>query len=285
METVKLRDKEVMVSPPYRAPAAGFVGREAELNMILASWLQNDQSVPLAPLLLGPPGVGKNRIVYECARMCGKELYILQGHEDVTAEDFACTVRFSDDPGRKLDYVLSALVTAMVRGGICLVDEIGKVRPRALAPLVSVLDERRYVDSTLLGERVHAHPGFRFIAATNNSDFEAHTLPDFIRSRLRPVIEVGYPSREEIQEIVRTRLPRLGENTEPLLHSFWKLWRNRHGDRLPAPRDVVYVFGLALNLADFEAAKGHDGQDTPAPVFGQVEDRHLERSFRQLALN
>jgi hypothetical protein len=29
------------------------------------------------------------------------------GQEDVTAEDLVCSVRFSDDPARKMDYTLS----------------------------------------------------------------------------------------------------------------------------------------------------------------------------------
>jgi MoxR-like ATPase len=119
----------------------------------------------------------------------------------------ACAVRFSDDPDKKMDYVLSPLVTAMRVGGICFVDEIAKVRPRALALLSSVLDERHYIDSILLGARVNSHPGFRFIAATNTADIAGSALPEFLRSRLRPVIEVGYPSPEEIAKIVRTRFP------------------------------------------------------------------------------
>ena len=116
METVNLRGKTVLLSAPWQAPSAPLVGREAEINLILACWIDGSSTLPFTPLLIGPPGVGKNRIVYECAKICGKELYIFQGHEDVTAEDFACTVRFSDDPDRKVDYVLSSLTTAMIRG-------------------------------------------------------------------------------------------------------------------------------------------------------------------------
>ena len=81
----------------------------------------------------------------------------MQGHEDVTAEDLASSVRFRDS-GSGMEYVVSPLVTAMERGAICFIDEIGKIRPRALALLVSVLDERRYIDSTLLGTRIKADP-------------------------------------------------------------------------------------------------------------------------------
>ena len=99
-----------------------------------------------------------------------------------------------------------------------------KMRPRALAPLASVLDERRYVDSVLLGERIEARPAFRFIAATNTVDLEQTALPDFIKSRLRPVITVGYPEREEIERILRGRFDAVGTDGRHLLDRFWKFW-------------------------------------------------------------
>ena len=51
----------------------------------------------------------------------GLSLYIFQGHEDVGAEDLVCAVRFSDDPNKKMDYIVSELVTAMLRGGMAAV--------------------------------------------------------------------------------------------------------------------------------------------------------------------
>ena len=275
METVNLRGKTVLLSAPWQAPSAPLVGREAEINLILACWIDGSSTLPFTPLLIGPPGVGKNRIVYECAKICGKELYIFQGHEDVTAEDFACTVRFSDDPDRKVDYVLSSLTTAMIRGGLCLIDEIGKMRQRALAALVSVLDERRYLDSIVLGERIEAHPGFQVIAATNDADMEVRAdaaefgLPDFIRSRLRPPVPVGCPARDEIEAIIHSRLEFLNGHSAALLDRFWILWRGAKADRMPTPRDVIYVFGLARKLVEFEGA--------PA-----MNPDHVERSFEHL---
>ncbi|MSU64305.1 MAG: MoxR family ATPase [Pedosphaera sp.] len=202
MESMTLNSsKKVLASEAYRPRATSdFVGRLHESKMITAAWIGSSAQPPLCPLLVGEPGVGKNRLVYELSRRPGLDLYIFQGHEDVTAEDMACAVRFSDEPGRTMDYVVSPLVTAMHRGGICFIDEIGKIRPRTLALLASVLDDRRYIDSTLLGERVHAHARFRFTAATNTG--ETHALPEFIRSRLLPVIEVGHPPKEEVNQII-----------------------------------------------------------------------------------
>ncbi len=278
-EIVKIRGKSVHLSQSYQAPASEMVGREQEMTRILAAWMSGSSSLSLSPLLLGEPGVGKNRIVYECARLCARELYICQGHEDITAEDLICAVRFSDDPDKKMDYIVSPLVTAMLRGGICFIDEIAKIRPRALAPLVSVLDERRYIDSALLGERVYAHLGFRFVAATNSDDLDENPLPGFIRSRLRPVISIENSSREEIEMISRRRFNGNGDNVTDLLQRFWELWDRRGGDRPPTPRDSLYILGYAINLADFEAVRGRVPCDLNEQVRSAVTDEHIERAF------
>ncbi|MCB9924248.1 MAG: MoxR family ATPase [Planctomycetaceae bacterium] len=261
--------KNVFAAQPYKVGTQEFVGRNQEMRLITAAWLADRGSLPMSPLLIGEPGLGKNRLIYELAYRTGKDLYIFQGHEDVTAEDLACAVRFSDDANRKMDYVLSPLVTAMIRGGICFIDEIAKIRPRALALLVSVLDERRYIDSTLLGERVTAHPGFRFVAATNTADLEGNAMPEFLRSRMRPEIRIGYPPQEEINDIVAKRFPRLEEAIGELLDWFWELWdeKSKHlkSTTPPSPRDVIHVFSLAMSLADYARLGGNvesnDGVD------------------------
>jgi MoxR-like ATPase len=291
MQSIHLSQSKAVLAPDPFKPRGGvvrsFVGRLHELKMVIAAWIGGGGLPPLCPLLIGEPGVGKNRLVYELAHRTGLDLYIFQGHEDVTAEDMACTVRFSDEPGRTMDYVVSPLVTAMHRGGICFIDEIGKIRPRALALLASVLDERRYIDSTLLGERVHAHPRFRFIAATNTGEINA--LPEFVRSRLRPVIDVGFPSKEEIDQIIARQSPS-EPDLEKLLQTFWDLFASIK--RPPSPRDALHLFALAASLRDYdrteaEARAGGNGSDnrlpTP-PTTGTcpITVEHLTESFRQL---
>lgn len=273
--------KIVWTSEPYQ-PGHGLlaklVGREREMRLITAAWLGGRHSQLLSPLLIGEPGVGKNRLVYELTHRTGRELYIMQGHEDITAEDIACAVRFSDNNGRGMDYMVSPLATAMIRGGICFIDEIGKIRPRALALLVSVLDERRYIDSTLLGERVHAAPGFRFIAATNTG--EAGILPEFIRSRLRPVIKVGFPEKTELNTIIGQQFPEVQPQLEQLLDTFWALWAKcGNAGRYPSPRDAIHLFALASSLGDLET----DGARNAAGAVRKGGPSATSRS--QLALN
>jgi MoxR-like ATPase len=280
-DSVTINGKFVQLSRPYHAAVNDFVGREWEMKSILVSWMAREGTLPLSPLLAGEPGNGKNRTVYEAAHICGKELYLVQGHEDVTAEDLMCAVRFSDVPGRKMDYILSPLATAMLRGMVFFIDGLGKLRKRALAPLESVLDERRYLDVNILGERIEAQAGFRLIAATNPSDLDDNVLPDFISSRVKPVIPFGYPSEEEINRILRSRYPTLAADSKPLLDCFWKLWREESGDRPPSPRDGEKIFAYAQSLADREnAAPGevvlleHAGAPSP------IATKHVEEAVQ-----
>jgi MoxR-like ATPase len=286
-QKIQLNNKLVWPSEPYKPnplmmPA--FVGREHEMEMIMAAWIAGKHSLPLSPVLVGDPGVGKNRIVYELARFTGRDLYLFQGHEDITAEDLACTVRFSDDKANLMEYVLSPLVCAMLNGGIFFLDEIGKIRPRALALLVSVLDERRYIDSSLLGERVVAAPGFRFIAATNTG--EVGLLPEFIRSRMRPVIKVGYPPRQEIEEIIQKQFVSRLDNLTALLESFWFMWDKRSKDMPPpTPRDAIAVFSLATSISEFEARNGSEKLRTSIKTDAftlDASDHQITVSFEHL---
>ncbi len=288
-----LGEKAVYYSQPFiprQDTLPAFVGREKELSLILAAWMAGNTNLPMSPLLVGAPGMGKNRMIYELAQMTGRELYIFQGHEDVTAEDLACSVRFSDQNNAVMDYILSPLVTAMYRGGIIFIDEIGKIRPRALALLVSVLDERRYIDSTLLGERIEAHPAFRFIAATNTADI--HLLPEFLNSRMRPVISIDFPPRTEIDAIILKQYSGMQREIRHLLDMFWVLWAqyNTTAHKL-SPRDAIYLFGLAAKLGAFENAGGDTPifQNEPSSSFDLnqnllcgIKQAHLEQAFRIL---
>lgn len=268
-----------------------FFGRENEQRLITASWMAGKNDLPLCPLLIGEPGVGKNRIIYELAQKTGRALYIFQGHEDVTAEDLACSVRFSDNDNKMMDYVLSPVVTAMLNGGIAFIDEIGKIRPRALALLVSALDERRYMDSNLLGERIQAHPGFRFIAATNTNDI--HLLPEFILSRMRPQIHLGYPPREEIDMMIRNQCQGMNDEIDRLIDLFWILWVEYKGpNEAIAPRDAIYLFGWAAKLSAFEkqgglqtlgnAGSAHPYDLQPDADYTGIRPEHLQQAFSRL---
>ena len=275
---------------PVSSYFSSFIGRRNELRLITASWISGAHKMPLNPILIGVPGIGKNRLVYEIAKKTSHKLFIFQGHEDVTAEELCVSVRFGKT-SNTVDYILSPLSTAMIEGGICLLDEIGKCRPKALALLVSVLDERRYIDSNLLGERIHAHPGFRFIAATNTTDI--NLLPEFILSRMRPQINVGYPSKDEIDDILRRECDGLNSEVDDLIDLFWVMWREHTGQLGNiAPRDALYLFGLASRLSAIDETSEYAEHGNAISGFADtfpdkglhtgISRVHLEMAFHKL---
>jgi hypothetical protein len=253
-ERTVIGKKQVWTRKPYipdEKMMIDFVGREKELKIIAAAWIADRQFQPLAPLLIGPPGCGKNRIVFEMAKQMGLDLYVCQGYENITAEELACSLMPSDEGNGKIEYLTSSLATAMWKGGICFIDEIGKFPGKALSLLASVLDDRRYIDLDMIGERIHAHPHFRFIAASNSEDLEG--LPDFVRSRLFPVIRVNKPETALINRMICHQFATSQQSMEILLQSFWEQWDASSVDEeAPSPRDVLQIFTLAGKLADYE---------------------------------
>jgi len=283
-KTADIMGKTVRLWAPYepdRRSVGKLIGRENELRIIAAAWLAGKASLPLAPLLVGPPGVGKNRLVYEISQQTGKKLFIFQGHEDVAAEELACSVRFSDEDSSRMEYTASPLVTAMHLGEICFIDEIAKIRPRALALLASVLDERRYIDSNLLGGRVIAKAGFRFIAATNTADLEGNALPAFIRSRLHPVVHFNYPSEKEIEQIVQDQFLEDQDRVPELLGTFWEEWGKLRIARGPSPREAITVFSLASSLSASGRAGGAPGS-LEYDSYSDLMSEHVSQAMEDL---
>src|SRR5262249_48932411 len=96
-----------------------WVGQEELMRQLLAAWLVvNDADIPRSPRLIGKPGVGKTTLAYAAARRMGRDVYIMQATLDTRPEDLLITPVIEGE-GR-LRYVASALVTAMIRGGVAI---------------------------------------------------------------------------------------------------------------------------------------------------------------------
>jgi len=182
-----------------------WVGQEEVMRQLLASWLVVDErDLPMNPRLIGKPGVGKTTLAYAAARRLGRDVYIMQATVETRPEDLLITPVIEGE--KKLRYVASALVSAMVRGGIAILDEGNRMSEKSWASLAPLLDNRRYVESIVAGIKIKAHPNFR-IVATMNDDASTFDLPEYIQSRLQPQILIDFPEREEELEILRENLP------------------------------------------------------------------------------
>ena len=182
-----------------------WVGQDESLRQLLASWLViHEADLPMNPRLLGKPGVGKTTLAYAAAKNLDREVYIMQATVDTRPEDLIVTPVIEGEG--KLRYVASPLVSAMIRGGVCILDEGNRMSEKSWASLAPLLDNRRYVESIVAGLKIKAHPNFR-IVATMNDDASTFDLPEYIHSRLQPQILIDFPERDEELAILRENLP------------------------------------------------------------------------------
>ena len=182
-----------------------WIGQREVLKQLLACWLVVDErDLPLAPRLVGPPGIGKTTLAMAGAKVRQQELYIFQCTADTRPEDLLVTPVLAESG--KIVYHASSLVTAMVTGGICLLDEGNRMNEKSWASLAPLLDHRRYVESIIAGITIQAHRDFR-CAITMNEDESTFEIPDYILSRLQPTLELGFPSKQEEFAILKYHLP------------------------------------------------------------------------------
>ncbi len=181
------------------------VGQEEVIRQVLAAWMVVDErDLPLNPRLVGKPGVGKTTLAYAAARRLGKEVYIFQATVDTRPEDLLITPVISDE-GR-IRYMASPIVTAMIKGGVAIIDEANRMSEKSWASLAPLLDSRRYIESIVAGIKIKAHPDFR-ICVTMNEDASTFEVPEYIHSRLQPQIYVDFPDEEEERAILKANLP------------------------------------------------------------------------------
>ncbi len=182
-----------------------WIGQHEVLHQLLACWLVVDQQdLPLSPRLVGPPGIGKTALGTAGARTRDQELYIYQCTADTRPEDLLVTPVLAES-GR-IAYHASPLVTAMIRGGVCLLDEGNRMNEKSWASLAPLLDHRRYVESIVAGITIHAHADFR-CAVTMNQDESTYEIPDYILSRLQPTLNIGFPGKQDEMAILQYHLP------------------------------------------------------------------------------
>lgn len=182
-----------------------WIGQQEVLDQLLAAWFVLDHDdIPLNPRLIGKPGVGKTTLAYAAAKRLEREVYIFQCTMDTRPEDLLITPVIDEKGG--IRYVASSLVTAMIRGGVCILDEGNRMSEKAWASLAPLLDTRRYVESIIAGLKVGAHPDFR-ICVTMNDDSSTFEVPEYIHSRLQPQIFLDFPEADEERRILRENLP------------------------------------------------------------------------------
>ncbi len=219
-----------------------WIGQSEILKQVLACWLVvAEKDLPLSPRITGMPGIGKTTLAMVGARIRRQPLYIFQCTADTRPEDLLVTPVLSE--AGKISYHASPLVTAMIQGGICILDEGNRMNEKSWASLAPLLDHRRYVESIIAGIQVHAHKEFR-AAVTMNSDESTFEIPDYILSRLQPTLRLEMPSHEDELAILKYHLPFAEEDLLNMTVHF--LQRAHQLDLDFSPRDGLHILQYAL---------------------------------------
>jgi MoxR-like ATPase len=251
-----------------------WVGQKELMRELLAAWLVvEERDLPMNPRLLGKPGVGKTTLAYAAGLEIGREVYIYQATMDTRPEDLLVTPVISGEG--QLRYVASPLVTAMLRGGVCILDEGNRMSEKSWASLAPLLDTRRYVESIVAGVKIKADPGFRLVA-TMNDDASTFEIPEYIHSRLQPQIVIDFPERDEERRILEENLPFAQGRILDYVTDF--LQKAHAADERYTVRDGINVARYALKLSD--GAGG--GRELPDALRRAVLETLGEEAVRYL---
>lgn len=284
-------DKRIALAPPEIPHRCVFRGRENELRMckaafgVSADWSNLDNSLePLHFRLEGPPGVGKNEIVYEIARKLAVSMrmpfYSIQGHEEMTPEDLSILVVPDSDNSRDLSFTLRAspLATALYEGGLFFFDEINRAPERALTPLASVLDKRQSLYSAMTGITIRPKEGvrkrFRFCCAMNPDHGRTGRggLSDYLDERTLPAIGVGYHDLETLAQILQENVT----SERKHLDDFRKWYEDSKVQEISV-RQAIALVTFSLRALEPGKSLRHALQDNASRVIGKVSSKDDNR--------
>ena len=145
-------------------------------------------------------------------------------------------------------------MTAMIMGGIAILDEGNRMSEKSWASLAPLLDARRYVESIVAGVKIKAHRNFRLVT-TMNDDASTFDLPEYIHSRLQPQILIDFPERDEEYQILKENLPFAEEHVLQYVTDF--LQQAHAADEGYTARDGINVARFAIKLKSLATDRSH----------------------------
>ncbi|MBN1216675.1 MAG: MoxR family ATPase [Candidatus Lokiarchaeota archaeon] len=243
-EKVNISGVDIFLTQPVEVDLE-WVGDESVINQLKAAWLVIEKGdLPLTPRILGKPGIGKTTLAYATGKRLNQDVYIFQCTMDTRPEDLLVSPVIASD--KSIKYVGSSLISAMIKGGICLLDEGNRMSEKSWASLAPLMDKRRYIESIITGLRIYAHPDFR-LCVTMNSDSSTYEIPEYILSRMIK-IQLDFPDKTDEFQILKYNIP---YSTDELLNYCVEFLQNAHMHEEPyVVRDAIKILRLYIKTRE-----------------------------------
>ncbi|MDA1008034.1 MAG: MoxR family ATPase [Planctomycetota bacterium] len=171
--------------------AKAVVGHKDTVDGVLICLFANGHA-----LLEGVPGLGKTLLIRSLSQALSLQFSRIQFTPDLMPADVTgTTIVVEGDHGREFQFRRGPIFSQMV-----LADEINRATPKTQSALLEAMQER----TVTVGGTTHTLDKPFFVMATQNPIEQEGTypLPEAQLDRFFFKLEVGYSTREELQEIL-----------------------------------------------------------------------------------
>ncbi|MEO7456785.1 MAG: MoxR family ATPase [Gemmatimonadaceae bacterium] len=217
--------------------ARRIIGQREVVDNLVAAMLSGGHA-----LLVGVPGLAKTLLVQTVAQALDLKFSRVQFTPDLMPSDITGTELLEEDhaTGRRF----FKFVNGPVFANIVLADEINRAPPKTQAALLQAMQEH----AVTAAGTTHRLPEPFFVLATQNPIEQEGTypLPEAQLDRFMVQLTVGYPSREEEEQIVQETTSDRSVEVKPVLTGAQLSELLHLVRRLPAaPSIVSYAVKLA----------------------------------------
>jgi len=213
-----------------RQVAQRIVGQDQVVDGVLTALLAGGHS-----LLIGVPGLAKTLLVSTIAEALDLSFNRVQFTPDLMPGDITGTELVEEDPvSGKRGF---RFVPGPVFANVLLADEINRTPPKTQAALLQAMQEHQV---TAAG-KTYPLPHPFFVLATQNPIEQEGTypLPEAQLDRFMLELRVGYPSREEEEQVVERTTGSLAVSIQPVLDSAAILAIQQLVRRIPVSKGLV----------------------------------------------
>ena len=235
---LKLLERVAIVAENLRCEIAKkIVGQEEVVEGMLTALLANGHV-----LLVGVPGLAKTLLISTLAEALDLNFNRIQFTPDLMPTDITGTEVIEED--RSTGRRVFRFVRGPIFANVVLADEINRTPPKTQAALLQAMQER---EVTAVGNTYNLDAPFFVLATQNPIEQEGtYPLPEAQLDRFMLELPIGYPSKNEEEEIAMKTTGEDDQSIQPIVSSNELIELQHLVRKVPAPPSLV---SFAVHLA------------------------------------